>query len=246
MGDRELKVNGLHFSNGQRSWGPWSFTFNGKGIVGLVGPNGAGKSSFFKTVMGEIKSDAGTIQLGGKELATIPYSERRGLVALIPQESPYPAEWTVDAAISLAFLTFGSGYGKFTPSQEECRQSALQQFGLSALADCRLGELSSGQRQRVFLCRVSLQRARLLLLDEPTNHLDPPTRDRFWNSLVEMKGHEKGPLTLVATHDLVFLKTHSDFIVAINAEGTVVYEGESSGYWKPDQIQKTFGSNLVI
>ncbi len=246
MADRELKVSALTFSAGHRKWGPWNFTLSGRAIVGFIGPNGAGKSTFLKTILGEIKADSGRVQLGGVELASLPYSQRRGMLAMIPQESPYPADWTVTAAVSLAFLTFGMGYGKITPAQTECRDSALDQFGLKHLGQNRLGDLSSGQRQRVFLCRASLQRARLLLLDEPTNHLDPPTREFFWNSLIELRGQENGPLVLLATHDLVFLRSHADFIVAVSAQGMVEYHGPSSGFWKPEQIKKIFGRDLVI
>lgn len=233
-----LTLAQFSFSVAQRKWGPWSFALPEKAIVGLVGPNGAGKSSFFRALLGEGDRVEGKASLGGGEL--------KGRVAMIPQESPYPPEWTVEAAVSIAFLDFGTGYGKLTQAQRELRSAALARFGLAELGLCRLGDLSSGQRQRVFLCRVSLQRADLLLLDEPTNHLDPPTRDVFWHSLLELREEERAPLMLVATHDLGFLKASADFIVAITAQGHVVYEGASRNYWSAEQLKETFGRSVTV
>lgn len=233
-----LSLNQFSFALAQREWGPWSFTLPESAIVGMVGPNGAGKSSFFRALLGEAERVSGEVRLGTRQV--------RGRVAMIPQESPYPPEWTVEAAVSLAFLDFGSGYGKLTEGQRECRAAALEQFGLREIQHRRLGDLSSGQRQRVFLCRVSLQSADLLLLDEPTNHLDPPTRDAFWHSLLSLRKEKNAPLMLVATHDLAFLKANADHVVAISAQGRVVFEGASANYWGAAQLEETFGRTVTV
>lgn len=246
MPDTGLVARDFHFSLGAASWGPWDFSFPGGGIIGLVGPNGAGKSSFFQALLGEKLTVRGELSFYGKNLTELAHKNRRSLIAMVPQESPYPSDWTVMAAVSLAFVDFGGFVSRFTAEQEKSRHEAMEILGLSDLKNSRLGELSSGQRQRVFLCRSLLQKAKLLLLDEPTNHLDPPTRDSFWSLLIELREAENCPTILVATHDLGFLKRRADQILALSSQGQVTYAGLSAGFWNSETLLKTFGRALTV
>ncbi len=246
MSDRELVVSEFCFSLGSASWGPWNFSFSHGGIIGLVGPNGAGKSSFFQVLLGEKLGVKGRVAFWGNDLCLLGHRQRRGLVAMVPQESPYPPDWTVAAAVSLAFVEFGGLISRITKIQKrECDQS-MERLGLKDLQNARLGELSAGQRQRVFLCRSLLQKAKLLLLDEPTNHLDPPTRDSFWSLLNELSHSENCPTILVATHDLDFLKQHASQILGLSSQREVAYAGASKGFWNPAIVEKTFGRAFTV
>ena len=246
MSERGLIVSDFYFSLGAATWGPWSFSLGKGGIVGLVGPNGAGKSTFFQVLLGEKLAVRGQAAFLGRDLTRLGHRERRGFIAMVPQESPYPPDWTVEAAVSLAFAQFGGLVPRMTAEQKQERDESLERFSLSRIKNTRLGELSSGQRQRVFLCRSLLQKAKLLLLDEPTNHLDPPTRDSFWEFLGELSRKEDSPTILMATHDLEFLKRRADQVLGVSSTREVSYAGVSAGFWNALNLEKTFGRALTV
>ena len=118
----------------------------------VTGPNGAGKSTLLAVLAGELRPDGGTLL-------------RRGRVGHLSQE---PAVGAPERTVLEAFARGHRG------RSEEHRQSLLE-LGLFAPAalEARVGELSTGQRQRLALARLLSEPAELLLLDEPTNHLSP-------------------------------------------------------------------------
>jgi len=221
-------------------WGPWDFSFPAQGIVGVVGPNGAGKTSLFHALLGYPAAMTGALSFGERSLLAVSPVERRELWAAVPQESPYPEDWTVEAAIQLAFLKTKGLVSQLTSEEKLAVTHALVSMGLSEIKDRRLGQLSSGQRQRVFLCRALLQRAKGLLLDEPTNHLDPPARRTFWQQLEALRRESGSPLVLVATHEVERLQESADHILALSSAGRLVYAGPAEAYWRLDWFSLTF------
>ncbi len=241
MQARGISAAGFSFSLRGMMWGPWSFEFPARGIIGVIGPNGAGKTSLFQVLLGHPVETAGCLTFGDCDLRKATPQQRRELWAAIPQESPYPEDWTVEAAVALAFVKTHGFFHAISEAEEKARDEALERLGLTELRRHRLGQLSSGQRQRVFLCRALLQRSRGLLLDEPTNHLDPPSRRSFWEHLRNLRHDVSGPLVLVATHEVEQLEKSADFILALTQSRQLVYAGDAKSFWRQDWFRLTFG-----
>ncbi len=235
-----LAASDFSFALRGLTWGPWSFTMPARGIVGVLGPNGAGKTSLFHVLLGQPAETRGSLTFGGGDLLNVSPLERRELWAAIPQESPYPEDWTVEAAVSLAFVRTHGFFHRVTAEEENAKQAALARLGLSELVTKRLGQLSSGQRQRVFLCRALLQRSKGMLLDEPTNHLDPPSRRSFWEHLRNLRRDPASPLVVVATHEVEQLEESADYIVALTKHRQLAYAGDAASFWKQDWFSLTF------
>ncbi|NED99010.1 metal ABC transporter ATP-binding protein [Phytoactinopolyspora halotolerans] len=168
-------------------------------ICALIGMNGSGKSTLFKTVMGLLRPHDGVVRLFGADPAR---SRRAGEVAYVPQAEN--VDW--DFPLRVRDVVTMGRYGRMSPLRRAraadriAVDDALDQADLAGLADRQIGELSGGQRRRVFLARGIAQGARLLLLDEPFSGVDK--RSEATMSELLRRRADDGCAVLVATHDL--------------------------------------------
>ena len=138
-------------------------------IVGLLGPNGAGKTTSFYMIVGLIKPNGGTIYLDHKEITKYPmYKRAQNGIGYLAQEASVFRKLSIeDNILSVLQMTKLS-----KKEQLEKMESLIEEFGLGHIRTNRGDLLSGGERRRVALCRLLLQKPDVLLLDEPTNHLD--------------------------------------------------------------------------
>lgn len=193
---------------------PISFKLRKGLITGLIGPNGSGKSTLLAGLINGNTIQDGKLYCYGKEIGEISKREISRLVAIVPQEPSFPGELRVKNFLELAFLPT-TGLFKRLPSIESSDlEPLINAMKLRPLFDRPLKKLSAGERQRIFLARALLQKPRLLLLDEPTNHLDPKATDDFWQAVILCKNQLELDV-LVSSHDLSWLKTECDWILAL-------------------------------
>lgn len=138
--------------------------------LAIVGPNGAGKSSLLHVLAGRLAPDAGCVRLFGRELRHLPPWQRAQQMAVLHQAEDQTPPLALRDYVALGRIPHGGGAG------DAPVEAALHRFGLHALADRRMDQLSGGQRRLAALARAVAQTPRVLLLDEPTNHLDLRTR----------------------------------------------------------------------
>lgn len=175
--------------------------------VGLIGPNGAGKSVLLQLVLGRLEPTAGRIRIGpstrvgyyAQEHETLDAWLDRTLLERVRDAAPM----TQDAAV--AFLL------KFLFSYEQVRQP--------------VGTLSGGERSRLQLACLVLEKPNLLLLDEPTNNLDIPSAEVLEEALDGFEGS-----VLAISHDRYFLDRSVDRVVAIEDRRLHSYPGGYTDY----------------
>ncbi len=173
--------------------------------VGLVGPNGAGKSALFKMMLDPESTTSGEIKIGpsikigyyAQEQETL--DPAQDLITCIRQAAPL----TREAAV--AFLL------RFLFSYDQVQQP--------------IGKLSGGERSRLQLARLVLERPNLLLLDEPTNNLDIPAIEVLEETLNEFVG-----TVLVISHDRYFLDQTVDRIIELRDGVLSEYIGGYTDY----------------
>jgi len=171
--------------------------------VALIGPNGAGKSTLLRLLAGRQEPTAGHVRI----------KDGAG-VALMTQES-----LSVDLERTpLDVVLDEHAMGRDEAVRRICALGLTYEH-----CNAPLGRLSGGQRVRVHLLRVSLQRPDLLLLDEPTNYIDTHSAE-----VVQSELEAFGGCVIAATHDRYFLETFATRIVEMTptATGTRVSERE--------------------
>ena len=182
--------------------------------IGIVGRNGAGKTTFLRVLLGELEPDAGEVVIG-KNTRVAYYDQQRA--QLEPEFTVYEAALgeriSGDVRRSEDFIELGE------------RQVALRDYLDDLLfpvpmQKMQVKALSGGERNRLLLARLFLQRANLLVLDEPTNDLDLVTLNVLEQLLLEFTGS-----VLLVTHDRYFLDKVANSILAFDEGRAVRYPG---------------------
>ncbi len=119
-------------------------------------------------------------------------------------------------------------------------EQALERVGMSAFATRQIGELSGGQRKRVFLARALAQAAPVILLDEPFTGVDVKTEAAIIAILEELRS--QGHLMLVATHNLGSVPDYCDQVVLFDK--TVLAYGPTTEVFTEANLAKAFGGVL--
>jgi ABC-2 type transport system ATP-binding protein len=163
------------------------------GVWGLLGPNGAGKSTFMKIMSTLLQPDSGNVYFSGIDVLAEPRRARQAL-GYLPQEYGFYPTFTAYQVLDY----FATLKGIDAPKARKRRvNELLEQVNLSHVANGRVGEFSTGMRQRLGIAQALLTSPQLLIVDEPTAGLDPQERLRLHNLLAEI-GH----------HVVVVLSTH--------------------------------------
>ncbi len=208
-------------------------------IAALVGVNGAGKSTLFKAIMGFVPVARGTITVLG-----LPATEalKRNMVAYVPQSEE--VDWSFPVLVEDVVMMGRYGHMGFLrrPSAED-RQAvadALSRVDMAAYAKRQIGQLSGGQRKRVFLARALAQHAEVILLDEPFTGVDVTTEDQIVRLLTELR--DEGRVMLVSTHNLGSVPEFCDRTVLV--KGTVLAYGPTGETFTRANLEAAFGGVL--
>jgi manganese/iron transport system ATP-binding protein len=208
-------------------------------ICALVGVNGSGKSTLFKAIMGFAPLARGTVELMG---APAGRALKRNIVAYVPQNEDI--DW--DFPVLVEDVVMMGRYGHMgllripRRGDREAVASALERVGMEAMASRQIGELSGGQKKRVFLARALAQDAQVILLDEPFTGVDVKTEARIVSLLRTLR--DEGRVMLVSTHNLGSVPQFCDHVVLV--KGTVLAHGPTEAVFTRANIERAFGGTL--
>src|SRR6187431_119549 len=178
------------YNNGNVALRDSSFTLHGGTICALVGVNGSGKSTLFKAIMGFVRPIKGTVRISGNPVRE---AHKRSWVAYVPQSED--VDWAFPVSVWDVVLMGRYGHMNFLriPSAEDKRLAleSLERVKMADFRDHQIGELSGGQKKRVFLARALAQQGRIMLLDEPFTGVDVNTEEAIIHLLRELRdtGH---------------------------------------------------------
>jgi iron complex transport system ATP-binding protein len=170
-------------------------------LAGLIGPNGSGKTTLLRILTGVLRPDSGRVLLYGEDLERISPRNRARMLAVVPQESRTLFDYTVlEVALMGRFAHLGL-LGMESREDVAIAEESLAEVGMDRVVSCSLNELSSGERQRVYVARALAQQPRVLLLDEPTSFLDLKYRLQIYEILARLN-RERDLTVLTISHDL--------------------------------------------
>ena len=152
-------------------------------IYGLVGPDGAGKTTTLRLVCGALRSQAGSVSIGGYSIEHQP-EQARAQIGYLSQRFSLYEDLTVLENIRFLAEVRGLSSQDWLPRAQE----NLAFVGLDTFTSRLAGKLSGGMKQKLSLACALVNRPRLLLLDEPTTGVDPVTRQDFWQLVIRLAG----------------------------------------------------------
>ncbi len=193
-----------------------SFSVREGEIVGLLGPNGAGKTTTINMVLGVLAPDAGSIQIGGIDLA-----KRRSAALARTNFAAVYAQLPGNLTVAENLRVFGMLYG--TPDLDSHIDAAISEFDLARLRNTRCGVLSSGEQTRVSLAKAMLNDPALLLLDEPTASLDPSTAREIRARIQAFTARGRGGV-LWTSHNMQEVEAVCDRVLFLS-HGKILLEG---------------------
>jgi ABC-2 type transport system ATP-binding protein len=189
-------------------------------IFGLLGPNGAGKSTTIRLLCTLLRPTSGTAVVAGHDILQEPVEVRR-VTGVLPEEGNHTLYPTLTAYENL--LYFARLYDVLEEEIGPRIAELLEFMELWDRKDDKAGELSTGNRQRLALCRALLHRPAVLLLDEPTSALDPVAAKRV-RELIMSLSKKYGQTFFVNSHNLAEVQRMCDRI-AIIEKGKVLLTG---------------------
>ena len=227
------------YSNGHRALHDATFHLRGGTICALVGVNGSGKSTLFKSIMGFVRPDRGAVRINGLPVRN---ALKENLVAYVPQSEEVDWQFPVNVTDVAMMGRYGSMNFLRIPraADKHAVEESLKRVSMWEFRDRQIGELSGGQKKRVFLARALAQGARIILLDEPFTGVDVKTEEAIITLLRELRA--AGCIILVSTHNLGSVPEFCDQVVLINR--TVLAYGDTHEVFTERNLTKAFGGVL--
>jgi len=201
-------------------------------FLGIIGPNGAGKSTLFHCMLGLRTQYDGTIKFFGQDIRdSRKYLSQVGFVPQKPVvDRNFPA--TIREVLSMSQNS----------SDPKKVDEALQKVWMHELADRRIGDLSVGQQQRVFIAKALVNSPKILVLDEPVTGIDQYNQDLFFQILDELNTKEKISI-IWASHDLDAVERLASKVACLNK--TLFFHGISKEFFSDDEMLKKYSETSM-
>ncbi|MGY9008509.1 MAG: manganese/iron ABC transporter ATP-binding protein [Rhodobacterales bacterium] len=227
------------YRNGHTALRNASFEIPTGTITALVGVNGAGKSTLFKALMGFIPAATGEISILG---LSVKAALKKNIVAYVPQAEE--VDWSFPVLVEDVVMMGRYGYMGFLRNPKitdhQAVTIALERVNMVEFRKHQIGELSGGQRKRVFLARALAQNGKVILLDEPFTGVDVQTEDAIIRLLREMR--DEGRVMLVSTHNLGSVPEFCDRSILVKQ--TVLAHGPTDTTFTRENLELAFGGVL--
>lgn len=187
-------------------------------FIGLIGPNGSGKTTLFKVLLGLLVPWRGEVRIMGLK----PDKGRR-YVGYVPQTVEFDRAFPIRVwdVVMLGRLSKRRLLQPYTAEDGACVERALREVGALHLRERPLGELSGGQRRRVYIARALATEPQILLLDEPLAGVDPQAGTHLYETLQQLN---EGITLLMISHDIGAIASCVKTIGCLNRR--LYYHGE--------------------
>jgi iron complex transport system ATP-binding protein len=213
-------------------------------MVGVLGPNGSGKTTLLKMLSGTLTPTAGTIQFDRRPLADWKRRELARRIALVPQETLAPFDFTVLDIVLMGRFPHLGAFALEGPADLAIAREALASTGTSAFEDRPFATLSGGEKQRVVIAGALAQSPELLLLDEPTASLDLGHQFDVQQLLTALN-RNRGVTMVLSTHDLNLAAALCRQLILLRG-GRVIAQGATEDVLTPATVRALYGVDADV
>ena len=220
-----------------------SFDVEAGELLALIGPNGAGKTTCFNMLNGQIRPDAGSVKLDGRDLVGLaPRKVWRLGVGRTFQITATFASMTVRENVQMALLShhrrISNWWPRATALYRPDADRLLARVGMLEQAERACSVLAYGDLKRVELAVALANEPRLLLMDEPTAGMAPKERIALMALAAEIV-RERGLAVLFTEHDMDVVFTHADRIIVLN-RGALIASGKPKEVRADAEVQAVY------
>ena len=240
-----IKINNISFKYDKTAEEPTLKEINLElkdgSINALLGLNGCGKTTLLKLLAGLEKPMSGTIYYGDDELSKISIKQRSKTFSYVPQHSYIVGD--IPVYDYLLFGTTNTLAFYQSPGEKEMQkvQSVAERLGITHLLDKKIGEVSGGERQIVFIACALVQDTPIILLDEPTSALDIKNQNKVLTVLKEIS--KEGRTIILSSHN----PNHALFLdsnVVLMNKGIIVKEGNAKDLITVEKLVSIYGEHV--
>ncbi|MGM0472175.1 MAG: metal ABC transporter ATP-binding protein [Bacillota bacterium] len=213
--EKVIEINNLSFSYDKRPiLQGIDLTVHSQEFIGLIGANGSGKSTLLKLIVGLLDSNRGQIKLLGQPLDQFDDWTKIGYISQEAKNFNQSFPATVKEVVA-ANLYHQMGFFKLLSSDLESKiDEALQAVNMLEYQSALIGNLSSGQQQRVFIARTLVANPKIILMDEPLAGVDIKSQTNFYN-LIKRLNRQLGLTIIIVTHNIELAKQEVDKLIKI-------------------------------
>jgi iron complex transport system ATP-binding protein len=213
-------------------------------ITTIIGPNGCGKSTLLKTLGRIIKAFKGVVYIEDESISSLHTKEIAKKLTLLPQNPVAPAELKVEELVAYGRFPHSKKLGKLTDKDKAIIDWAIDITKISEFRDREIGNLSGGQRQKVWLAMALAQETKIILLDEPTTYLDMAHQLEVLK-IVENLNKEQNCTVVMVLHDINHAARFSHNIIAMK-NGKIIASGQPKEIITKDILRSVFNIDAKI
>lgn len=216
-----------------------NLTLQDNEFAAIIGPNGAGKSTLLKIILGQLPYKKGSITIDGIEQSLW---LKDNIIGYLPQYEVFDRDFPATASDIVLMGLAGKGIMKrFSKSDISRAEDMLKKLNVGHLQYKRIGLLSGGELQRVFIARALVGGSRYLFLDEPEAGVDKTQIESFYALLKQINSNNT--TVLLVSHDIGMMTQNSKYIICLNRK---LHCHEQSELINANMIKETYGDVMQL
>ena len=210
----------------------------------IIGKNGSGKTTLFKALCKQLDPKAGIVCLNEIDIRGIKQTELAKQIGILFQENFTPGGLTVRELVSYGRYAYTGMLNPMTKADWEAVDKALEVTGMLSFSSRDVSELSSGQRQMVWIAMLVAQEARYLFLDEPTTYLDLKNQFEVLECLKMLK-EKLGKTIVMILHDLNLAFQYADYVIMMK-DWKLIQSGKTEDMINETLLSDAFDVNIKV
>jgi iron complex transport system ATP-binding protein len=212
-------------------------------VLCLLGPNGSGKTTLFKTLLGLLPPQQGSVLIEGRDARTLARDAIARQISYVPQAHGAFFPYTVRETVLMGRTAHLGLFSAPSVRDHAATAAAIERMGITHLADAIYTQISGGERQLALIARALAQEARVVIMDEPTANLDFGNQVRVLESIRVLAGEGIG--VLLSTHDPDHAFLCADRVAMLH-EGVLMACGVASDVMTADNLRQLYGVEVAV